>query len=150
MAESTKFQTRLQSPDSDMVEEYAEDNDVSESEAVRRLIKKGLQEEGYIELRTDRDEGRSFKEWTAHRFGRWADRSMYTAVAFGVLSIAGTLPLILNLVEPTVPLAAGVLLSFLAMILFVVIGGLLSALAIGLLLLSGMSLESALPWRTKA
>ncbi|OYR65173.1 hypothetical protein [Halorubrum ezzemoulense] len=51
-----RIQTRADADTHEQVEQYAEDRDISNSEAVRRLVRTGLVEKGYRESEIDRDE----------------------------------------------------------------------------------------------
>lgn len=97
-----RYQTRLQPPYSEMVDEYSEDNDIGQSEAVRRLIKRGLQAEGYVTLPTDTHPGRGFVERLA---------SAKTALLGAVLFVLGGIALLGAgyLVSSSVYLAFGLL-----------------------------------------
>jgi transposase len=48
-----RIQTRADADTLEQVEEYAEDKDISYSEAVRRLVRTGLIEKGYREAEAD-------------------------------------------------------------------------------------------------
>jgi hypothetical protein len=49
MAKKDRVQTRLDADDIRRVEDYQRDRDITESEAVRRLVQRGLLEEGYTD-----------------------------------------------------------------------------------------------------
>lgn len=49
MAKKDRVQTRLDPDDIRRVEDYRRDHDITESEAIRRLIQRGLLDEGYTE-----------------------------------------------------------------------------------------------------
>lgn len=49
MAKKDRVQTRLDADDIRRVEDYQRDHDITESEAVRRLVQRGLLEEGYTD-----------------------------------------------------------------------------------------------------
>jgi len=49
----TKYQTRLDDDDAERVDEYTEDRGINQSEAVRRLVRAGLAQEGYPVTATD-------------------------------------------------------------------------------------------------
>ena len=51
-----RIQTRADADTLEQVEQYAEDKDISYSEAVRRLVRTGLIEKGYREAEADGDE----------------------------------------------------------------------------------------------
>jgi transposase len=51
-----RIQTRADADTLEQVEQYAEDKDISYSEAVRRLVRTGLIEKGYREAEGDGDE----------------------------------------------------------------------------------------------
>ena len=50
-----RIQTRADADTLEQVEQYAEDKDISYSEAVRRLVRTGLIEKGYREAEADGD-----------------------------------------------------------------------------------------------
>lgn len=49
MPKKDRVQTRLDADDIHRVEDYQRDHDITESEAVRRLVQRGLLEEGYTD-----------------------------------------------------------------------------------------------------
>lgn len=139
-----KFHTRLDPGDAERLSEYKEDHGIDQnSEALRRLIRRGLEAEGY---KHEPDTGGSRAQWFAHRIGKYANYSMYTAIALGVITLIAGTGLWAG-VGPTTTFAQVFLLAVPTLIGFVGVSAVLSVVAIALLVYDGMDWRDTMPWR---
>jgi hypothetical protein len=80
MPRKKQVQTRIASDTNDQLERYQEERDISQADAVRRLIRSGLANEGYPVAATDGGSARSIEDTTLEKIGSPRTIGIATAI----------------------------------------------------------------------
>lgn len=83
-----RYQTRLPTDDADRLDDYADHHDISESEAVRRLIRAGLE----AESKDDDDRGEVQRAAQVATLVSTVLLAIFAFVGVLILSVTGVLP----------------------------------------------------------
>jgi hypothetical protein len=120
MPTKKRFQTRLDPDDADSVESFADDHDITQSEALRRLIQRGLDADDSPDAEAIRDDLRDLRreidtddgETETHRMAQMGATEI-GAAAVGFAAVG----LVYSQLPPTLPPAALAALAVAAVVL---------------------------------